>query len=169
MGAGLDDVGADAAAAVGLVVVRRLDVGLALGVLADRDAAHRVVAEVDLHAGDALDGLEDGVHRAVADRRLLHPPAVLVAEDDRGRRDRAGAGAGVEALQRPQGRGVVNLRLGQRLNVGVVDVLLAVGQRLEALEDALELGLVEVVAQFADALPQGVPAAVLAQHQLGPL
>ena len=57
--------------------------------------------------------------------------------------------------------------LGQRLDVGVVDHLLAVGQRLEAVEDLLQLVLVEVVAQVEHALPQGVPAAVLAQHQFG--
>ena len=61
----------------------------------------------------------------------------------------------------------MDLRLGQRLDVGVVDHLLAIGQRLEAVEHLLQLLLVEVIAQVADALPQGVPAAVLAQHQLG--
>ena len=61
----------------------------------------------------------------------------------------------------------MDLRLGQRLDVGVVDHLLAVGQRLEAVEDLLQLLVVEVIAQVEHALPQGVPAAVLAQHQLG--
>jgi len=49
------------------------------------------------------------------------------------------------------------LRPRQRLDVRVVHFLLAVRQRLEALEDALQLLLVEVVAQLADALPQGRP------------
>ena len=63
------------------------------------------------------------------------------------------------------GRAAVDLRLGQGLDVGVVDLLLAVGQHLEALEHLLQLLVVEMIAQIADALAQGVPAAVLAQHQ----
>src|SRR5215211_7029387 len=56
-GAGLDDVGADATAADALALVLGLDEGLALGVLADRHAAHLVLAHRRLVAGDALDGL----------------------------------------------------------------------------------------------------------------
>ena len=48
-------------------MVLGLDLGLPLRVLADREALDHVVAELDVDAGDALDGLEDGIDRAVAD------------------------------------------------------------------------------------------------------
>ena len=54
----------------------------------------------------------------------------------------------------------------QRFDVGVVDFLLAICQLLELLEDALELILVQVVAQILHAVAERVPATVLAQHQL---
>jgi hypothetical protein len=40
----------------------------------------------------------------------------------------------------------VDLRLGQGLDVGVVDLLLAVGQHLELFEQPLQLAVVQVVA-----------------------
>ena len=79
-GAGLDDVGADGAAAQAPAVVLGLDVRLALGVLADRDAADAVIAQLHLDAGDALDRLEDGVDRAVADGGVAVDRAVLVPQ-----------------------------------------------------------------------------------------
>ena len=75
--------------------------------------------------------------------------AVLVPQADGGRRDRAGAGVAGDRLERPQRRAGVDLRLGQRLDVGVVDLLLAVGQHLEVVEHLLQLLVVEVVAQVA--------------------
>ena len=54
----------------------------------------------------------------------------------------------------------------QRLDVAVVEFLLLVGQRLELLEHARELDIVELEAEFLDALAQRMPAAVLAEHQV---
>src|SRR5438046_3151231 len=88
-GAGLDDVGVDGPAAEDLAVVFRLDVGLALGVLADRNAADVIVADLDVDAGDPLDGLEDRVHRAVADDGLAMNLALVLPETDGCRGDRA--------------------------------------------------------------------------------
>ena len=53
----------------------------------------------------------------------------------------------------------------QRFDVAVVELFLLVGQRLEFLEHAREFDLVELEAQFLDALAQRVAAAVFAQHQ----
>jgi len=54
----------------------------------------------------------------------------------------------------------------QRLDVAVEQLLLLVGERLELLEHAVELGLIELEAEGLDALAEGVPAAVLAEHQV---
>ncbi len=54
----------------------------------------------------------------------------------------------------------------QRFDVAVEQFLLAVGQRLELLEHAVQLRLVELEAQLAHALAERVPAAVLAEHQV---
>ncbi len=56
----------------------------------------------------------------------------------------------------------MHLGLAQCFNIGVVDQLLAVGQDLEVLKHFLQLPIVKVIAQVADALAQGMPAAVLA-------
>ena len=53
----------------------------------------------------------------------------------------------------------------QRFDVAVVQLLLLVRERLELLEHACEFDVVELEAQFLDALAQRMAAAVLAQHQ----
>jgi hypothetical protein len=55
----------------------------------------------------------------------------------------------------------------QCLDVAVVQLLLLVGQRLEFLEDAGELGVVQLEAELLDALAQCMTTAVFAQHQCG--
>ena len=55
----------------------------------------------------------------------------------------------------------------QRFDVAVVEFLLLVRQRLELFEHARELDVVELEAQFLDALAQRMAAAVFAQHQRG--
>ena len=81
--------------------------GLALGVLADRHAADAVVAQLHLDAGDALDGLEHRVDRAVAEAGVAEDGAVLVPQADRRRRDRRRAGVAGDRLQRPHAPGRV--------------------------------------------------------------
>ena len=53
----------------------------------------------------------------------------------------------------------------ERFDVAVVELLLLVRQRLEFLEHAREFDVVELEAQFLDALAQRMTAAVFAQHQ----
>ena len=62
---------------------------------------------------------------------------------------------------------VRDLLVDQRLDVLVVDVLLAVGQRLEAHEGVLELVLLQVIAHLLELVHEGVAAGVLAHHQRG--
>ena len=62
---------------------------------------------------------------------------------------------------------VLDVLLDQDDQVLVVDFLLLVGQRLEVVEQDLELLLVQVVAQLVDPVAQGVAAGVLAQDQVG--
>ncbi len=83
-------------------------------------------------------------------------------------RDGLGAAVHLDAqlLERP--RAVLGRPAGaqhQRLDVAVEQLLLAIGQRLEFLEHAIELGLVELEAELLDAIAERVPAAVLAEHQ----
>ena len=60
-----------------------------------------------------------------------------------------------------------DLLVDQRLDVLVVDVLLAVGQLLEAVEGVLERVLAQLVAQLLQLRAEGVAARVLAHHQRG--
>ena len=55
----------------------------------------------------------------------------------------------------------------QRFDVAVVEFLLLVGERLELFEHARELDVVELEAEFLDALAQRMAAAVFAEHQRG--
>jgi phosphatidylglycerol:prolipoprotein diacylglycerol transferase len=66
LSAGLNDVRRDRPAAQDAAIVLGLDLRLALGVLVGGDAVDAVIAQLDIDAGDTLDGLEDGVDRAVA-------------------------------------------------------------------------------------------------------
>ncbi len=63
--------------------------------------------------------------------------------------------------------GGLQLVLGQRLDVAVVDFLLPVRELLELLEHAVELLVDQVEAQVGDPLLERVPAAVLAEYELG--
>src|SRR5438105_590605 len=65
LGAGHDDVGAQAAPAIGAALVLDDDDHLALRVLPRADARDGEVAQPRFDAGDALDALEDGVDRTV--------------------------------------------------------------------------------------------------------
>src|SRR5438874_13607497 len=87
-GAGLEDVGAQAAAADLAAAVIELDLHLALRLLTPGHGADAVVAERDFYAGQALDGGVDRVDGAVADRRVLGDLPVAVAQRDGGSRDR---------------------------------------------------------------------------------
>src|SRR6266567_4371045 len=131
-GAPLDDVCGEGAAAVDAAVVLHLEHHLALRVLAGGDAGDAVVAQLHGHAGDLLDGLEDRVHRAVAGAGRLVPLPVGVDERDGGGRQGAGPGGGGEGGELPLARaGAEHLAVDhQRLEVGVEDVLLLVGQLL---------------------------------------
>src|SRR5689334_1509070 len=97
----LDDVGGERPAAVDASGVLDLQDHLALRVLADRDALDLVVAQLAGDTGDALDGLEDGVDRAVAAAGLLVARAVLLLQRDGGRGERAGAARGREGHELP--------------------------------------------------------------------
>ena len=62
---------------------------------------------------------------------------------------------------------VRDLLVDQRLDVLVVDLLLAVGERLEAHEGVFELVAGELVAELLQLVHEGVAAGVLAHHQRG--
>ena len=62
---------------------------------------------------------------------------------------------------------VRDLLVDQRLDVLVVDLLLAVGQRLEAHEGIFELVAGELVAELLQLVHEGMAAGMLAHHQRG--
>ena len=164
--AGLDDIGADARAPVSLVIVLHVHARLALRVLA---LGHRVHLELAQHHGDAggrLDGLEGGIHRSVPARAALDaaPVGVRQAHERAGRA--AAARLGGELGQGPGSVGRAFRPQHQGLDVPVEELLLLVGERLEVLEDAVELELIELEPQRLHALAEGVAPGVLAEHQV---
>src|SRR5271157_5754630 len=168
-GRGFNDVGRGGAAAEAAVVAFDLELQrhLALRVLALGHAANDELVQVGVHAGDPLDGLEDGVDRTVADRRVLHDLAVGAADRHGGGGQDAGAGRRVQAHELPGGGDVFHVLLDQDRQVLVVDLFLLVGQRLEIVEEHLELLVGQSVAQLGHAVAQRVPAGVLAKHEIG--
>ena len=116
----------------------------------------------------ALMALKHGVDRAVAGRLPGLVPAVDVERDDRLLRT-AGAGDDGERDQLDQLAGGGDLVLDQRLDVLVEDVLLAVGEILEAAEGVLEGVVAELEAELVQLLAEGVAAGMLAHDQRGRL
>ncbi len=127
-----------------------------------------VAGERAADAHDAVDRREERVDLAVAAAgRLALPP--LHVEDDRRLGPPLGAGAAAPGEQLV-GRGVEVLLvlLDERDDVGVVDPLLAVGQRDEALVEPLQAVGVHFVAQLLQARAEAGTAGVLAHHQPAP-
>src|SRR5208337_1088017 len=153
-GRGFNDVGRGGAAAEAAVVAFDLELQrhLALRVLALGHAAHDELVQVGVHAGDSLNGLEDGVDRPVADRRVLDDLAVGAADRHGGRGQDAGTGRRVQAQELPGGGDVFHV---------------LIDQRLEIVEDHLNLLVGQSVAQLGHAVAQRVPAGVLAQDEIG--
>src|SRR6185437_10975575 len=134
---GLNDVRVDRSAIDDAAVVLRLNVSLALGVFADRHAAHPIIAQLHLDAGNLLDGLEYRINGTIAETGLTDDGTVLMPQTHRRRWDRRRAGVARHGLQRPQSRAAVNLRLRQCFDISVVNNLFAIRQRLETIEDLL--------------------------------
>ena len=113
-----------------------------------------------------LDAVEDGVDRAVA-LALLDQRLAVDVELHGGALRPVGAGDDRERDQLDVILGGRDLLVDQRLDVLVVDVLLAVGQRLEAHEGVFELIAGELVAQLLELVHEGVPPGMLAHDQRG--
>src|SRR5437879_5465658 len=136
-GARLDDVGRGALPGDQRAVEIDLHRHLAQGVLAGGRRADGVILQAALHAGDGIDGREGGVHRTVADARVLVRLAVLL-ELHRRRRGHAGAADDVQVLELVHGVGLRRLIGNDGDQVLVVDLLLAVGEVLDPLERKVE-------------------------------
>ena len=163
----LDDVGTDARAPVGALIVLHVHHRFALRVLAFGYAVHLELAQHDVHAGRALDRLEGRIDRASPVRVHLDLRGRRHAADARGLRGASHCRttcAGSSSDPRTGGRAFGPQH--QRLDVAVEQLLLLVGERLEFLEHAVEFELVELEAQFLDPLAERVPAAVLAEHEV---
>src|SRR5437763_3080472 len=170
LGAGEDDVGAQAAPAIGAALVLDDDDHFTLRILAGADARDGEVAQTRFHAGDALDALEDGVDRTVAGGRLVELPPVAGEERHGGSGRRAGAADRVEARQLPAARRpVLEEADEQRVEVAVVDLLLLVREPLQLLEYLVDLLRLELVAEIVQPRVQRMAAAVLAEHEVAAL
>ena len=165
LGGGDDDVGVGAVPGGAGAVVAEAHAHLADGVDAGGHRLHRELLELALHLAELVDGAVGGVDRAVADRRRLVRQAVGEQHAHRRGGPQLGAAADLQVLE------VVLLVAGaalvgdDRLEVAVGDVALAVGELLEAHEGALQLLLVERVAELLEAVAQRVAAGELAEHQ----
>ena len=167
MDAGGHDVGGHPAPGVVGAGDTGTHLDLGLGVLALGDRAQPHALELEFDAGRARQRLEAGIDRAVAGGRFAVSGVVRAADDHRGAGQLllAEAAGGVEMFQRPGSGGLAVLADHQRLDVGVEHLALAIGQLLEAGEQALQLGLADAETQFANAIGQRVAAGMLAQHQ----
>src|SRR5688572_12909367 len=159
------DVGGDRGPAVRASAVLNRDDRLALCILAHRYAPDLELAQLYVHARRVLDGLEGGIDRSVAGRCGLGLPTVGVAEHHPGAAGGGGVALHVQTGKLP--RTVASLASDlqhERLDVAVEQLLLLVGERLEVVEDPVQLRVIELETELADALTKGVAAAVLAEH-----
>ena len=165
LGAGDDDIGVGAVAAKG---ARLADFGLGVHGLAASSRAVRFDAHG--HFANGVDAFGDGVDDKFQQR--APGPATIAIDGLVGRIDRAGADRGLDvqlAIRAAQAHGggghahraadhlqaVQRVDLArlvdgvgeERLQVGVGDGLFLVGQRLEALEQAVDFVFIQVVAQ----------------------
>ena len=166
LAAGLNDVGGHARAAIAAIIVVDVDHRLTLGVLADGNGVHLELAQLHGQAGGLLDRLVGRIDRPVAGGLAGRRAPVGVLEFDRGAGRRAQLRADLQSRQRPGTMGGALGAQHQRFDVAVEQFLLAVRERLELLEHPIELELIELEAQLADAIAKRVPAAVLAEHQV---
>ena len=100
-------------------------------------------------------------------RRDLGLPTVGVPEHHPGAAGGGGVALHVQTSKLPRTvASLVSNLQHERLDVAVEQLLLLVGERLEVVEDPVELRVIELEAELADALAQGVAAAVLAEHEI---
>ncbi len=166
LAAGLDDVGRDARAAVAASIVVHIDDGLALRIFPDRHRVHLELAHLDGHPGGLLDRLVGGIHRPIAARLAGRRAPIGVQEPHGGARGGAQLRADLQPCQRPGAMGGALGAKHQGLDVAIKEFLLAVGERLEFLEHAVEFKFIELEAQLAHPVAKRVAAAVLAEHQI---
>src|SRR5262245_8617710 len=139
---------------------------LGLRVGSFRDRAHLVERQTRLVRHDFLDSYEGRINRAVAGRLV----GLLLAVDlERDGRLLWAAGAGNHSqchhFDAVMGRG--DLLIDQSLDILVIDMLLAVSERLEAHEGVLEGIVAELITELLQLLPEGMAAGMLAHDQRG--
>ena len=116
------------------------------------------------HAGDGVHGVEAGFHGAVSAGGAGSGFAVFL-KGHRGGGGHAVAGENLEGEQAVRALGGQLLLPENGHDVPVGNLLLAVGQLLEAAEGGLQGGAVQGIAQLLGAVGQGMAAAELAQGQ----
>ena len=100
-----------------------------------------------------------------ADRGVRAELAVRAAQPHGGGRHAVRAARHLHRVELEVFAAAPDLARGERLEVGVGDALLLVGQHLEARERGVERLALERVAELAQAHGEGVAARVLAEHE----
>src|SRR5204862_5872007 len=108
-------------------------------------------------------GPEDRVHRAVAGRIALVELAGRHLDRDPRTRVAPGSGLHLEPLERVGILSLAHLVGDDRLEVERRDLLLLVGDLLEAPEGLVERVAVDLEAELGQSVPKGVPARMLAE------
>ena len=138
--------------------------GLRIGAFGD--GVDLVELQLRLMRHQRLDAVEDRVDRAVAFGFLDLDHAVDV-ELHGGALRPMGAGDHGQRGQLDAVMRIGDFLIDQRLDVLVVDVLLAVGERLHPHESVFQLVGAELVAHLLQLVHEGVTAGMLAEHQRG--
>ena len=110
-------------------------------------------------------GAERGQVVAVFEPAAGHPVFAML-EANGGLGSRAGIRDRLQIQQVPRPAGRTCRAQYQRFDVAIEQLFLLVRERLELFEDPVELRLIELEAQLLDAIAKGMPAAVLAEHQV---
>src|SRR5882672_67826 len=162
-----DNIGADAGTPISAVIVLYVHDRLALRILALGHASQFEFPEADLDAGGGLDCLERSVDRPIAVGLSLKWLFTLAGQLDGCAR---GPGEPRDRVQPNECPGSCSAALQsqhERFDVAVEQFLLAIGERLEFLEHAIELHFIEFETEFLNALAKSMPATVFAEHEMG--
>src|SRR6185369_8917515 len=179
-GAGYDDVricglsvqdGSSSAAVLrveaGVTAADRADshAGMAERVDALGDGVDVVFEQLARCLHDLVDRGEGGVHRAGADRGLNAQTSVRTTQAYGGRRHAVRATGDLHRVEREVLDAATGLGRRERLQIGVGDGLLLVGQALEALESGFQRFTFQRVTELFQAHGEGVAARVLAHDE----
>ena len=168
LGAGLHNIRAGCLGTHHAVAECHTQAHLTHGILADGNRLQREIQQAPLHLGQPINGLERRIHRPVTAGRILQQLATF-ADPHGGCGDSTRTRRHMQIIQRIKIVRVFHLLTGNHDQVVVIDHLLLIRQRDEALICLHQFFIVQRNAYALQRLSQTILSREFAQHQLRPV